>query len=276
MSLAQIENDYRQHIYEIADHLADMPAAKPTERRHLYLDVLALLQALRQVVWLRLSAVVRASARDEYAKLLEHTNFSEDALAKSALSESQLAAIVMQSYLNASGYLNRSLSQIQAAASALRGASSDSVLRRLAGSSSISNSDLRKRLRERLGMTLASNGRTYSYEPGYYLRMVVGSAESTISRRIAELQSNLLDTDLIIVVGPSSQHAACENARNKVFSLSGTHSDAMPVSVLENGGPTYHLGCRHQQIPFDRTAVSDAEFAELIAWNGNLDQSSTV
>lgn len=275
MTLEKLESDYRRQMHEIADRLADMSTAPQERRRTEYLAVLAMLMQLQRFLRVALSEVLRKAVVQEYQKIIETSNFSDEDLKSARLTQEQLDYFANSAYAGTAGFFLRSINNVQGLASALRSTQTRALQRVLGGPTEAS--EIRKRLRERLGIVLATNGKYYHYEPGYYAKGVVSRAVSELSRKLVTEQARYLGTDLVQIVGPPSDHAECSDAINKVFSISGTDPQAPPLDDLRKiGGATFHFGCRHHQTIFDRSKVSESEFLAMTDWQGISSESAAA
>jgi hypothetical protein len=255
------EEQFRRYGIEIADHLSEMPKAKPAERRKLFLAIVLLLSNLRLFLRRRLTQVFRDFAKAEQQRLLASSNFPKEALDAALLSDSQINLLTEAAYSSAVGYLGRSLTAIQGLASTLQTSNDPRALQRIVGKTD-SPIETQKWLREKLVAILAANGRYYRYEPGYYAEIVRKATEGELSKRIVRTQARILGSDLVQIVGPESQHGFCAKVLNRVFSLSGTHAVAKPVSLI--GGPApFHISCTHSTVVFSEAGVSAAELLAL-------------
>lgn len=240
---------YRESAAEIADSLADMPDAPARARQELFLAILVLLRALRrrlyQALWEDIRVEVQATA----------SRFED-------LSSVYLENVIAREHAGAFGYLDRSLNSIQTLASSLRRDVGGLHLRSALGSSNVPAAERRRKLRERLVAILATNGRVYRYEPGYYAELVKTSASDAVTKTATLEQARVVGSDLVVIAGPSSEHGFCDRMVGKVFSVSGTHAVAKPLANAF-GGPPWHPRCKHWLEVFDESSVTPEELAVL-------------
>ncbi len=248
--------EYRDASVELAEKLTDLPKQDPNGRRRLYLAILLLLRRLRTSLFTELRAALRKAVQEQYARLQAESNLSLSG--PQILSDVDLINIADDQNSQSFGYFERSLVSIRGLAASLQ-SGDESAITRFLGISRSSTSNLKQKLRDGLIVVLAQNGRYYHYSPEYYAELVKQTAEASLSKTLSVEQARKAETDLVQIVGPPSEHALCAGLVGKIFSISGTHPIAPPLSMIGTGAPT-HPFCRHRTVPLDVSQISHEEF----------------
>lgn len=104
--------------------------------------------------------------------------------------------------------------------------------------------------------------RRYSFP--YYIALV-----ATLAKVKADRQT-VLDTgveaglDLVQVsLNFSTIGDFCDALRGKIFSITGTSPDFVPISEAPNGGPPFHPWCHHSLIPVVLSEIADEDLEAL-------------
>lgn len=118
----------------------------------------------------------------------------------------------------------------------------------------------------RTGMirVLGTNGKTYRYEPGYYVSLAADSLRGNVQAALVRSRAETLGVDLLQVSeNPSTIGDYCDLYRGKVFSISGTSSVYPPLAWAPAGGTPFHPWCHHRMTPFSDANLTDAEKRHL-------------
>lgn len=135
-----------------------------------------------------------------------------------------------------------------------------------AGAASVASIRARaiNRMRSQLLQLLGANGRIYRYDLGYYVALAAHVFKGNLSHQISLTRASRLGSDLVQVSPQRSTIGDyCDLYRGKVFSISGTHRFANPLSLAPAGGTPFHPWCHHWMIPFDESSVSPEKLREL-------------